>query len=109
MDHVKVSLRKARADIRLKPGATLDVKKLRKAVIKAGFTPTWVRFEAAGHLTQQNGRTAFKVKGIGQIIPLEETQIIARLRRKASGKEVTITVVIPAKKQEARVETFKGA
>ncbi len=103
-----MSLRKARAEIRLKPGAALDVKKLRKAVVKAGFTPTWVKFEAAGRLTEQNGRPAFKVKGIGQVIPLEKTQNLARLRQKALAREVTITVVIPTKKQEARIKAIQG-
>ena len=85
----------------------MDVAKLRKAVIKAGFTPTWVRFQAAGHLTEQNGRPGFKVKGIGQVIPLEKTQNLARLRQKASGKEVTITALIPKKKKAAQVEAIR--
>ena len=86
----------------------MDVKKLRKTVTKAGFTPTWVRFETVGRLVEQDGRVGFKVKGSDQIIPLEQTQKLVELRRKNSRKEVTITVVIPAKKQEARIQTLRG-
>ncbi len=102
-----MSLRKARANIRLKPGAALDVAKLRKAVVKAGFTPTWVRFEAIGHLVEQNGRAGFKVKGSNQVIPLKQTQKLADLRQKVSGKEVTITALIPKKKKAAQVEAIR--
>lgn len=106
MDKVKVSLKKAQADFRLKPGIPLDVAKLREAVVKAGFTPTWVKFKAAGHLVEQNGRMGFKVKGSEQVIPLEGTQELAQLRQKASRKEVTIRAVIPHKKKKARIEKF---
>lgn len=107
MDKVDVNLKKAQADIRLKPGAPLDVAKLREAVVKAGFTPTWVRFEAAGRLEEQNGRAGFKVKGSNQVIPLEETPELAQLRQKASGKEVVISAEIPDKKSVAQIKAFR--
>lgn len=102
-----MSLKDARADFRLKPGTPLDVAKLREAVVKAGFSPTWVRFEAAGRLEEQNGHIGFKVKGSGQVIPLKETPELARLRQKALGREVVITALIPAKEKAAEVKAFR--
>ncbi len=96
------------ADIRLKAGAPLNVPQLREAVVKAGFTPTWVEFEAVGQLVQRNGRPGFKVKGVDQVILLEETEKLAQLRRKAPGKEVTLKAVIPEKKETAQIKEFRA-
>ncbi|RMF85704.1 MAG: hypothetical protein D6736_16705, partial [Nitrospinota bacterium] len=86
MDRVEVSLQEARADIRLKPGAPLEVKTLRTTVIRAGFTPTWIRFEAVGQVVEQDDRPLFKVSGSDQRIPLAENETLRTLRQKAAGK-----------------------
>ena len=102
-----MSLSEARADIRLQPGAFLAIEKLRTAVVKAGFTPTWIRFEAVGQVLEQNNRLVFAVKGSTQQIPLAETEALAEIRQKAAGKEIVITVLIPAKEEFARIEGFR--
>lgn len=101
-----MSLNEARADIWLKPGTPLEVAKLRQAVTKAGFTPTWVEFEALGQLVNQNGRSGFKIKGSQQVVLLQETENLADLRKKASGKEVFVIARIPEKEKVARIKSF---
>ncbi len=109
MDKVKVSLDEAAADILLKEGQPLEVEKLRKAVVDAGFTPSWIRFEAVGQLTTRNGTPAFKVKGTDQVIPLVSDEKLKELKESAGqdGKLISIVGLIPKEKEAARVERFQ--
>lgn len=107
MDKVKADLDKAEARFALQPGTKLDVGKVREAIKKAGYKPTWIGFTATGVLTARDGGWAVRVKDSGQIIPLEENEALQRLRTAgASGKLVTVSVKIPAGKEPAVVETF---
>lgn len=106
---MKVSLDEAAADILLKEGQPLEVEKLRKAVVDAGFTPSWIRFEAVGQLTTRNGTPAFKVKGTDQVIPLVSDEKLKELKESAGqdGKLISIVGLIPKEKEAARVERFQ--
>lgn len=106
---MKVSLEQAQADIALKEGRPLEVEKLRKAVVEAGFTPTWIRFEAVGSLTTRDGSPVFKVQGTEQIIPLVGDEKLEALR-KAAGQDgglVVIIGLIAKGKETAQVERFE--
>ncbi len=108
MDKVKASLKEARADIQLKEGQPLKVEELRKAVVDAGFTPAWIRFEAVGQLTTRDGNPAFKVKGTDQIIPLVSDEKLEELQKAAGeGKSVAIVGLIPKDQTAARIEQFQ--
>ncbi len=109
MDKVKVSLNEAKADIRLKEGQPLEVEKLRKAVVDAGFTPSWIRFEAVGQLTTRDGAPAFKVKGTDQVIPLVSDEKLKELKKAAGqdGKAISILGLIPKDKEVAQIEQFQ--
>lgn len=109
MDKVKVSLEQAQADITLKEGWPLELEKLRKAVVDAGFTPTWIRFEGVGQLIIRDGSPAFKVKGTDQVIPLVADEKLEELKKAAGqdGKLVSITGLIPKGKETARIERFE--
>lgn len=107
MDKVKADLDKAEARFTLLPRKTLEVARVREAVKKAGYSPTWMAFTATGVLAPRDGGWAVKVKDSGQIIPLEENEALQRLRAAgASGKLVTVSLKIPAGKELAVVETF---
>ena len=109
MDKVKASLQEARADIQLKEGQPLKIEELRKAVVDAGFTPSWIRFEAVGQLTTRDGSPAFKVKGTDQVIPLVSDEKLKELKKAAGqdGKVISILGLIPKEKEAARVERFQ--
>ena len=109
MDKVKVSLKEARADIRLKEGQPLEVEKLRKAIVDAGFTPSWIRFEAIGQLTTRDGGPAFKVQGTDQLIPLVSDEKLRELEKAAGqdGKSISILGLIPKEKEAAQIERFE--
>jgi len=109
VDKVKASLQEARADIQLKEGQPLKIEELRKAVVDAGFTPSWIRFEAVGQLTTRDGSPAFKVKGTDQVIPLVSDEKLKELKKAAGqdGKVISILGLIPKEKEAARVERFQ--
>ncbi|MFQ5917526.1 MAG: hypothetical protein ACE5I0_06925 [Candidatus Binatia bacterium] len=109
MDKVKVSLEEAAADIQLKEGQPLEVEKLRKVVVDAGFTPSWIRFEAVGQITTRDGGPAFKVKGTDQVIPLVGDEKLEQLKHAAGqdGKLISIVGVIPKEKEAAQIERFQ--
>lgn len=109
MDKVEVSLKQAKADIILREGRPLEVEKLRRAVAEAGFTPTWIRFEAVGLLITRDGSPVFKVQGTGQIIPLVTDETLDAPWKAAGqdGKLVVITGLIPKGKEMAQVKQFE--
>jgi hypothetical protein len=109
VDKVKASLKEARADIQLKEGQPLKVKELRTAVVDAGFTPTWIRFEAVGQFTTRAGSPAFKVKGTDQVIPLVSDEKLKELKKAAGqdGKVISIVGLIPKGEEAARIERFQ--
>lgn len=109
MDKVNVSLKEARADIRLKEGQPLEVEKLRKAIVDAGFTPAWIRFEAVGQLTTKDGSPAFKVQGTDQLITLVSDDKLKELEKAAgqNGKVTSILGLIPKEKEAAQIERFE--
>jgi hypothetical protein len=109
VDKVKVSLDEAAADIHLKEGQALEIAKLRQAVVDAGFTPSWIRFEAVGQLTAKNGSPAFKIKKTDQLIPLVSDEKLDELKKSAElvGKLISIVGLIPKGKEAAQIERFQ--
>ncbi len=109
MDKVKASLQEARADIQLKEGQPLKIEELRKAVVDAGFTPSWIRFEAVGQLATRDGAPAFKVKGTDQVIPLVGDEKLEELKKAAGqdSKLISIAALIPKGKKAAQIERFQ--
>ena len=109
MDNVKANLKEARTDIQLKERQPLEVQQLRKAVVDAGFTPTWIRFEAVGRLTTRDGNPAFKVKETGQVIPLVTDEKLQELKKTVgqNGNLISILGLIPKGKEAAQIERFQ--
>ncbi|PWB46069.1 MAG: hypothetical protein C3F12_08375 [Candidatus Methylomirabilota bacterium] len=109
MDTVKVSLKLAQAEMKLKEGQPVEVERLRQLVVDAGFTPTWIRFEAIGRLTTRDGTSFFKVEGTDQLIALVADEQLEALRKATGqdGKRVAIVGMIPQEKNRAQVERFE--
>ena len=108
MDNVKANLKEARTDIQLKERQPLEVEQLRKAVVDAGFTPTWIRFEAVGRLTTRDGSPSFKVEETGQVILLVSDEKLEELKKTVgqNGNSISIFGLIPKDKEAARIERF---
>lgn len=107
MDKVTADLEKAEARFTLKPGQVLDVPKVRAAITKAGYKPTWLTFTASGSLVERAGGWAVEVKGSRQLISLQEDERLGKLREAGGkGKPITVTLRIPPSGERAVVETF---
>ncbi len=95
MDKVNVSLKEARGLIRLKQGAPLEVDRMRKAVVKSGFTPTFVEFEATGAIVLRDGGHALKLEGTGQLIPLSGGPELQKAAAESGESIIRVRVRIP--------------
>lgn len=107
MDKVKADLEKAEARFTLQPGAKLDVSKVREAIKKAGYTPTWIAVTVTGALVAHDGGWAVKVKDSGQMIPLAENEALKKIQAAGvKGKPLKVTLRVPPGNDRAVVETF---
>ncbi len=92
MQNVTVSLEKAMAEFTLVPEQELDPERLRKAVVKSGFTPRDIEITAVGEIITQDGQLSLKVTGSGQLFRLADNEQLAQLKQveNVEGKVVTI-------------------
>ena len=88
VESVNVSLKQGLASIRLKPGNTVTLEQVRKAIQADAFTPQEARVTAVGELSSVNGGTVFKVAGTGETFP------VVRTPHAAWEKELGRTVVV---------------
>lgn len=63
VESVKVSLNKGEALLRLKPGNSITVEKIRQIVIDNGFTPKDADAEVIGRVVERDGKPALAVAG----------------------------------------------
>ena len=73
VESVKVSLNEGKATMELKPGNSISIEQIRKAVTDQGFTPKEAKVIAIGNLTSSNGKLQFKVSGTNDVFPVLET------------------------------------
>lgn len=108
MDRVEGNLQEAKLEITLKERQPLEIEKLREAVVKAGFTPNWIRFRATGKLVVQNGLYGLKVEGTGQLLELVKDERSDSLVKTLAGETrlIDILAVFPKEKQSALLEEF---
>ena len=62
VDAVNVSLAKATADIRLKPGNTVTLAQLRQTIRQAGYPTRDAQIDARGVFTERNGTSALDLQ-----------------------------------------------
>ena len=109
---VKGDFQQAKLNLVLAPKAGLDLKKLRKAVEKAGYTASWIRFKATGSLVEKSGHYCFRMKGSGQTIALIKDKGLDRLlsaldSHRPGSAEIEITGLFKRGSGAAVVEDFK--
>lgn len=86
---MNVSLKQGLTSVRLKPGNTVTLEQVRKAIQADAFKPQEARVNAVGELNSAaNGRTIFEVAGTGETFP------VARTPHAAWEKELGRTVVV---------------
>jgi copper chaperone CopZ len=109
VEEVTITQEPAQATIVPKAGCRLDVEKLRRAVAKAEFVATWIRFEAVGLLTLREGTPGLKVQGTDQVIPLESDSKLEDLLQtvRQNCELVFIVGLIPQGQWTARIERFE--
>lgn len=78
VDSVEVSLERATADIRLKPGNSITLPQLRRIVRQAGYPTKEARVEARGAVVERNGKPAFDLQN-GSVMELasKPTEVVS--------------------------------
>lgn len=67
---VDVSLERAVAEVRLRPGNTVTLAQIREIVRNNGFKPGAATVTAVGHLIERGGKPALSVNGTGMVLLL---------------------------------------
>jgi copper chaperone CopZ len=104
---VEVSLNKGLVTIALKPGNTVRMAQIRKAVLKNAFSPKGSRVSAVGEIVINHGRPQLKLTQTNELYNLKAAPgsdaVLAALRSDA-GKTVLVDGHIPAPKDEQPAE-----
>jgi copper chaperone CopZ len=70
---VKVFLNKGLVDVNLKPGNTVKLEQIRKAILDDAFTPKNAQVVVVGELLSQSGKLHLKVAGTDEVFPVAST------------------------------------
>lgn len=105
VESVKVSLNEGRAWIRLKPGNSIRLEQIWKAVNEQGFTPREARIIAVGDLTSSNGKLIFKVSGINEVYEVVPTPHVDL--KKQLGTNLLVAGLIAAPTDRNRRATIQ--
>jgi copper chaperone CopZ len=100
VESVNVSLNHALVSIELKPGNSVRLDQIRKAILDDAFTPKDATVTVVGQVVQNNGQPALMVTDTGQVYELasaspKATNAFSELAHE-QGKTVTVQGVIPA-------------
>src|SRR5688572_16907700 len=68
LESVEVSLERATADIRLRPGNTISLEQLRRIVKDNGFTAQEATVTAVGKIIERGGQPALEVTGTNRVM-----------------------------------------
>ncbi len=109
MDSAEGDFKEARLKIKLKERQPLEIEQLREAVVKAGFTPAWIRFGATGRLVQRDDHYGLIVEDVGQVIDLLKNEKLKALLKTAGreNKMIEAVAIFPKGKQKAKLEEFQ--
>jgi len=102
VDFVEVSLNRGFADVTLKPGNTITMQQLQRAITKNGFTTKQSIVAVSGTVLLEQDKLKLLVPGTSEIYKLLPATAQAQNAdpRQMNGKTVTVEGVIP--------ETSKG-
>ncbi len=105
VDSVKVTLNEGRALILLKPGNSVRLADIRRAVEEQGFTPKDAKVKAIGDLNGADGRLEFKVSGSDEVFPVMQTPHAAwGSQAERSNRLVSGLIAAPSDKQPATIQ-----
>ncbi len=92
VESAKASLNEGRVRVVLKPGNSVRLEQIRKAVNEQGFTPKDARVKAVGDLIATDGRLQFKISGNNEVFPVMETPHAPW--RKQVGGNLTVSAIV---------------
>lgn len=94
VESVEVSLNRGEAVLRLKPGNSVTIERVRQVVLDNGFTPKGSDIEVVGRATERDGRPALAVSGLQLVYLLADHRsrkgTVDRLWTTAREKEVVV-------------------
>ncbi len=94
VESVSVSLNRGLVRVKLKPGNTVKIEQIRKAILDDAFTPKDAQVVVIGQLASQGGKLQFKVAGTNEIFPVLSTP--HKLWRNEMGHRLTLNGLISA-------------
>lgn len=98
---MNISLKQGLVSIALKPGNTVTLQQVRKAIKDDAFTPKDARVVVAGELEKTaNGRLAFKVNGTNETYPVSSTAHASWDKKTGQQLFVTGLISAPANRNE---------
>lgn len=102
---MNVSLKTGLVSITLKPGNTVRVEQIRKAILDDAFTPKDARVAVVGDLVSQGGKLQFKVAGTNEVFAVESTPHASW--QKQSGKLLLVNGLISEPANRAGMGTLQ--
>ena len=103
---VDVSLNQGLATVTLKPGNTVTMEQLQRAITKNGFTTKQSNIVVTGTLLSDNGKVTLRVSGSNELFGLVPQSQQIKDFSHLSGKAVTVEGVIPETKKGTRPDTI---
>ena len=103
VESAEVSLNQGRSIIQLKPGNSVRLEQIRKAITDQGFTPKEARITAVGDLTVSDGTMQLKVTGGNDVFPAEQAPHGAWREKAGANLHVTGIVAAPRTEKEPGV------
>ena len=103
---VDVSLNQGLATVTLKPGNTVTMEQLQRAITKNGFTTKPSNIVVTGTLLSDNGKVTLRVSGSNETFALVPQNQQAQDFSHLNGKTVTVEGVIPEEKKGTKPDTI---
>lgn len=108
VESAKVSLNKGEALLKLKPGNSVTVERIRQIVLDNGFTPTDSEVEVVGKIIERSGKPALSLSGVELVYLLADHRSakgkVDELSAKAHGKEALVKGRLPKTTTKGRAE-----
>jgi copper chaperone CopZ len=108
VESVQVSLNRGEALLRLKPGNSVTVERIRQVVLDNGFTPKDSDVEIVGKVVERSGKAALAVSGPDVVYLLVDHRqaagTVQKLWKEAREKEVVVRGHLPETATGRRAE-----
>ena len=88
VESVHISINRGLVTVMLKPGNTVTMEQVRKAILNDAFTPKEAHVVAVGQLVSQSGKLKFKVAGANDVFPVASTP--HKSWQSQVGRELTV-------------------